>query len=144
MLTYFTQQTKILPTGHFCTTQTTPTQATAVALYLSTDHHIKWRIYEMLVHMMMVYNTRDCWVFGPSPSSGILKNTTFRKLDLFLSSGDGWETPTQLGSLERTNLNHWSRCLPYPHLRTGMHPASETLCSLEYQMMDGVQKPSVL
>jgi hypothetical protein len=39
----------------------------------------------------MVYNTRDCWVFGFCPSSGMLKNITFRKLDLFLSSGEGVE-----------------------------------------------------
>jgi hypothetical protein len=31
----------------------------------------------------MVNNTQDYWVFGLCPSSGILKNTTFRKLDLF-------------------------------------------------------------
>jgi hypothetical protein len=29
------------------------------------------------------------WVFGLFPSSGILENTTFRKLDLFPSSGEG-------------------------------------------------------
>jgi hypothetical protein len=40
----------------------------------------------------MVYNTQNYWVFGIFPSSGILENTTFRKLDLFPSSGeDGGE-----------------------------------------------------
>jgi hypothetical protein len=34
-----------------------------------------------------------------------LKNTTFRKLDLFPASGEGWGTPTLLGPLERANLN---------------------------------------
>jgi hypothetical protein len=33
----------------------------------------------------------------------------FRKLDLFPSSGERRETPTLLGSLERANLNHWTR-----------------------------------
>jgi hypothetical protein len=33
--------------------------------------------------------THNYWVFGFFPSSGILKNTTFRKLDLFPSSGEG-------------------------------------------------------
>jgi hypothetical protein len=33
-------------------------------------------------------------------------NTTFRKLDLFLSSGEGRETFTVLGHLEGANLNH--------------------------------------
>jgi hypothetical protein len=37
---------------------------------------------------------------------GKLDNTTFRKLDLFLSLGE-WETPNLLGPLERVNLNHW-------------------------------------
>jgi hypothetical protein len=39
----------------------------------------------------MVYNTQNYWVFGLFPSSGILenKNTKFRKLDLFPSSGEG-------------------------------------------------------
>jgi hypothetical protein len=48
-------------------------------------------------------------VSGLFPSSDITKNTTFRKLDLFPSSGEGGEkTPTQLGPLERANLNHWT------------------------------------
>jgi hypothetical protein len=32
---------------------------------------------------------QNYWVFGLCPSSGILKNTTFWKLDLFLSPGEG-------------------------------------------------------
>jgi hypothetical protein len=32
----------------------------------------------------------------------------FWKLDLFLSSGEGRETPTLLGPLERPSLNHWT------------------------------------
>jgi hypothetical protein len=39
--------------------------------------------------LTMVYNTRDYWAFGLCPPSGILKNTTFRKLDLFPSSSEG-------------------------------------------------------
>jgi hypothetical protein len=35
-------------------------------------------------------------------------NSTFLKLGLFLSSGEGRETPTLLGPLERANFNHWS------------------------------------
>jgi hypothetical protein len=52
---------------------------------------------------MMVYNTRDHWVLGLCPSSGILKNTTFLKMDLFPSSGEGGGTPTLLGPLETAN-----------------------------------------
>jgi hypothetical protein len=33
--------------------------------------------------------SHNYWVFGLFPSSGILENMTFRKLDLFLSSGEG-------------------------------------------------------
>jgi hypothetical protein len=33
---------------------------------------------------------------------------TFRKLDLFPSSGEGGKTPTLLSHLERANVNHWS------------------------------------
>jgi hypothetical protein len=53
----------------------------------------------------------DYWDFGICISSGILKNTTFRKLDLFPSSGWGGGTPTLLGPLERANLNHWPPCV---------------------------------
>jgi hypothetical protein len=35
----------------------------------------------------------------------------FRQLDLFLSSDEEWETPTPLGTLERSSFNHWSRTL---------------------------------
>jgi hypothetical protein len=37
----------------------------------------------------MVHNTQSYWVFRLFPTSGILENTTFRKLDLFPSSGEG-------------------------------------------------------
>jgi hypothetical protein len=62
---------------------------------------------------------------GLFPSSCILKNTTFRKLDLFPSSGEGGEkTPTQLSPLERANLNHWTNPgpwkTPYKHLTTNI------------------------
>jgi hypothetical protein len=39
--------------------------------------------------LTVVHNIRDYWVFGICPSSGIIKNTTFRKLNLFSSSGEG-------------------------------------------------------
>jgi hypothetical protein len=49
----------------------------------------------------MVYRTQNYWVFGHFPSSGILEieNTTFRKLDLFPSSGEG-ENTYSVGSLK--------------------------------------------
>jgi hypothetical protein len=38
--------------------------------------------------------------------------TTFRKLDLFPSSGEG-KKPTQLGPLEIANLNYWTTLVRY-------------------------------
>jgi hypothetical protein len=35
------------------------------------------------------------------------KNTMIRKLELFPSSGEGWDTYTLLVLLERANFNHW-------------------------------------
>jgi hypothetical protein len=43
-------------------------------------------------------------IFVHHPVFEELDNTTFRKLDLFPSSGERGETPTQLGPLERANL----------------------------------------
>jgi hypothetical protein len=60
----------------------------------------------------MVYNTQDYRAFIHFPLSGILKktqkNTTFRKLDLVQSSGDGWETPTPLDTLEQWFSNFYA------------------------------------
>jgi hypothetical protein len=55
-------------------------------------------------------NARNYWVFGlcPSPSTLKLEYTTFRRLDLLPSSGEG-EAPTLLGPLESANLNHWTQ-----------------------------------
>jgi hypothetical protein len=52
----------------------------------------------------------EFWTF-----SSVL-NTALRKLDLFPSSGEGSETPTLLGPLERASLNHrcnWSSLTPF-------------------------------
>jgi hypothetical protein len=49
----------------------------------------------------MVHNTRVYYAFGLCPSSGVLKYTAFRKLDLFPSSGEGFGAPMLLGPLER-------------------------------------------
>jgi hypothetical protein len=65
---------------------------------------------------------------------------TFRKVDLFPSSGERGKTPTQLGHLERANLNHWTVI----HLRTERDPVSETsyFYFLQYWMIGEVQKRS--
>jgi hypothetical protein len=50
---------------------------------------------------MMVYNTRNYWVSGLCPSSGIL-DASFKRLDLFLSSGGGGGGTYSVGSLGKS------------------------------------------
>jgi hypothetical protein len=75
----------------------------------------------------MVYNTQNYWVSGLCPSFGIIKNTTFRKLDLFPSSDEG------VGDAYSVLTNRGQKQIQFPK-------HSVLLCSLEYQMMDRVQK----
>jgi hypothetical protein len=44
-------------------------------------------------------STRDYWVLGFYSSSGILQNTTFRKLDLFPPTGEGVANTWSVGSV---------------------------------------------
>jgi hypothetical protein len=98
------------------------------------------------------YNTQKCWDFGVYPSSGILKkleNTTFRKLDLFPSSGEGWETRTQLDSLQRANLNHWTVSETSCFLvfkNTGWRTKSETavILSVTHHRQNSLESPTSL
>jgi hypothetical protein len=46
MLAHFTSKSKVLLTRHFCTRQTVPTHATAVALPQPTDHHVSHRAHK--------------------------------------------------------------------------------------------------
>jgi hypothetical protein len=46
------------------------------------------RLERILMMLYVVQNSQNYWVFGLSPSSSILENTTFRKLNLFPSSGE--------------------------------------------------------
>jgi hypothetical protein len=48
---------------------------------------------------MMVYKTTG--FFGLFPSSGILENTTFRKMDLFPTTGEGGEDTNSVGPLRK-------------------------------------------
>jgi hypothetical protein len=47
----------------------------------------------------MVYNTLIFRVFGLYPLSDVLRDTVFRKLDLFPSSGEGLRDTYSVGSL---------------------------------------------
>jgi hypothetical protein len=62
----------------------------------------------------MVYNIRDYWVLGLGPSSGILK-TLRLETGRFSPQVRGWDKNTRLGP-------------------------SVTLCTLEYQTTDKIQK----
>jgi hypothetical protein len=56
----------------------------------------------------MAYNTQNYWVFEHQPSSDILENTKHDVSDKICFCPQvrgGGETPTQLGPLERANLN---------------------------------------
>jgi hypothetical protein len=59
---------------------------------------------------MMVCNTQNYLVSGLCSSSGIVNTTkhNISETGSVLFSGDGWETPTLLGPLEKANLNHWT------------------------------------
>jgi hypothetical protein len=96
----------------------------------------------------MVYNTQNYWVFELCPLPSILetkKKTMFQKLNLFPSSGKGGgKTPTQLGPLERANLNHWRTSVRFTtaiiaHLIET--PVSETLRFLVSRIPDDEQSP---
>jgi hypothetical protein len=50
----------------------------------------------------MVYNTQDYWFFQFCSSSGILRNITFRKQDLF-SSSEGVGDTYSVGSVRKSN-----------------------------------------
>jgi hypothetical protein len=63
------------------------------------------------------------------PDDGIL-------LDLFPSSGEERETPTQLGPIESANLNHWIWFSP----EDGSLPVSET-CVLVFRIPDDGKTP---
>jgi hypothetical protein len=92
----------------------------------------------------MVYTTWDYWVPGLSPSSGILKNTMFRKLDLFPSSGEGMQDTCSVGSARKDNLNPWttnSAGISHPSALGRKQIHCPKLCVfLEYGTMDKVQK----
>jgi hypothetical protein len=73
-----------------------------------------------------MYSTQSYWVFGLFPPSCVLgsRNTTFRKLDLFPSSGERGRR----------------------HLETKTDPVSETSCfySTKDRTMEKVQNPVTL
>jgi hypothetical protein len=60
----------------------------------------------------------DFWTLSIVRKSKKLDNTTFRKLDLLPSSGEGGRgTPTLLGPLDRANFNHWTNVVLSSYFR---------------------------
>jgi hypothetical protein len=57
--------------------------------------------------------------FDHRPEFWTLENTTFRKLDVFLFSGERGEAHTLLGPLERANLNRWTTHFIQQYLTPG-------------------------
>jgi hypothetical protein len=60
-----------------------------VIINVITYIYIYTQAYFSAVKSIQQGYTYNYWVFGLFTSSGILENTTFRKLDLFPSSGEG-------------------------------------------------------
>jgi hypothetical protein len=86
--------------------------------------------------------SQEYWVFELNPSSSILKNTIFWKLDLIPSSVEKVGDTHFAGSVRRgqseslDKLTQQGRCLPPRHLKAESDPVSKTLFSLEYLRMD--------
>jgi hypothetical protein len=85
---------------------------------------------------------KNYWDFGFCPLSEVLnisKNTTFRKLDVLPSSGDGMETHALLGVLERADFGHWIGPRRGRHGQwTASHPTQGTNKRLRRMSSSGI------
>jgi hypothetical protein len=72
------------------------------------------------------------WALSIIQNSKYLGNTTFWKLDLFLTSGEGRETPTLLGHLERANVFY--SYLEFQTMET-VHEPSDSSEAFRYKML---------
>jgi hypothetical protein len=79
----------------------------------------------------MVKETLKDWGFRFCPSSGIVKTYRFGNWICFRPRTRGWEVATLSTSLERVDFSHW----------TITDPVSETSRSLEYRIVENVQRP---
>jgi hypothetical protein len=61
----------------------------------------------MAINVKLHITAWDYWAFGFCPSSTILKNMTFQKLDLSPFSGEGVQGAYSVGLLKTAKPNHW-------------------------------------
>jgi hypothetical protein len=98
---------------------------------VSVPYNIKHRFWRCLT---MACNARDYWIFGLCATSGILKNTTFRKLDLFPSS-DKMGDIYSVGSVRKSWPQSLDR-LPLSHRPNGVcdtHPFTWLLKQIQFR-----------
>jgi hypothetical protein len=100
-------------------------------------------------HNVLQTELLDFWTFSIVRYSRKHKHDVSEIGSVSVLRWKGEKTPTQLGPLERANLNHWikgpnSVGVFFPFTWGRKHPLSETSCfySLEYRTMEKVQKPS--
>jgi hypothetical protein len=77
----------------------------------------------------MVYNTQNYWVFGFFPSSSIVetRKQRFGNWIFFCPQVREGKKPTQLGPLERANLNHWTTPVRFTQLFNHLRPGSAVI-----------------
>jgi hypothetical protein len=82
------------------------------------------------------------WTLSVVQYSKKLENTTFRKLDLFPSSGRGARTPSQLGPLERANLRHWTTEVKNDYSNINTWDQALSMGSLRINMVENQNCPT--
>jgi hypothetical protein len=111
-------------------------------------------LYLFTAHKLLKISTQNYWVFGLCPLSSILETRNCNVSETGSVSGLRWreKTPTQLGPLERANLNHpqVNGKTPTelgPLERANLNhwvetdPVSETLCFLVSRIPNNGQSP---
>jgi hypothetical protein len=106
-----------------------------LSIYLYVSIYLCLSIYMSVCLLLGITRFLD---FVRRPVFYKLENTTFRKLGVFPSSGEGGgETPTLLGPLQRASLNH-------PVVPSVLHHPQNPLYPLSYEPRQLVQCPTLL
>jgi hypothetical protein len=89
---------------------------------LQSRHHLT----QKLMSYFVVSGLLGFWTLAIVCYSRKHKRTQhFQKLYMFLSLGEGWETPSLLGPLDRANLHHWLALSNGPNRVGVSHPRPE-------------------